>query len=317
MANDSQPLMTTVQTFVYGSACTLVLPGVLFVISAVLVGYRGITQEHSDMPLAGFLANIMLQMTPLIALKIKIWMAADRVSLVPLVLAKTLMIHATLEFLRISSQVIHPRTIPKLPLAVDFVGLFSALALLKYEFEYPINPMVWAQHIDVRNLVALACGASLVTEVGFAFIPEAWMDETTKLYFQDPLEPGKVMFTAANYIDIVAFMPIVWRLYKAENELEEAAVGTTVSDKAKRQVRMFFLFVGAFYLWDDVIDPIMGLLDEPVAMMAHAAHFMLLLDFAGFFTFQVSQPASLASKELNMERGEQLQGLLSQEEDDY
>jgi len=288
----------------------------LFLVSAVLVGYRGVTQQHTDMPLSGFLANIMLQMTPLIALKIKIWSATDRVSLVPLVLAKTLMIHATLEVLRIVSQMGHPRSVPKLPLAVDCAGLCAALALLKWEFEYPLNPLVWAQHVDVRNLVILACGAALVTEVGFAFLPESWMDEQTKAYFADPLEPGKVMFTAANYIDIVAFMPIVWRLYRAENELEDAAVGTTVSGTAKRQVKLFFLFVGAFYAWDDVIDPIMGLLDEPIAMMAHAAHFMLLLDFAGFFTFQVAQPTNVTT-EMGMERGEQLQGLLSQDDDDY
>lgn len=317
MPQDDSSLVSTVQTFVHTSTCTLVLPGVLFVISAVLVAYRGITQEHTDMPLSGFLANIMLQMTPLIALKIKIWVATDRISLVPLVLAKTLMIHATLEFLRIISQVIHPHSIPRLPIAIDCLGLAAALGLLKYEFEFPLNPMVWAQHVDVRNLIALAVGASLVTEVGFSFLPESWMDESTKTYFKDPLAPSQVLFTAANYIDIVAFMPIVWRLYQAENDMEESAVGTTVSDTAKRQVKCFFLFVGTFYAWDDVIDPIMGLLDEPVAMMAHAAHFMLLLDFAGFFIFQVAQPKSM-STELGMERGEQLQGLLSQnDEDDY
>lgn len=308
-------MSTQVLTFVHGSACTMVLPGLLFLISAVLVAYRGITQEKKDMPLSGFLANIMLQMTPLIALKIKIWSASDRVSLVPLVLAKTLMLHATLEVLRIVSQMIHPGTVPKLPLAIDVLGLALALALLKYEFEYPLNPMVWAQHVDVRNLLALAVAAALTTEVGFAFLPESWMDDTTKEYFRDPLEPGKVLFTAANYVDIVAFMPIVWRLYQADNALDDSSGGVTVSGKAKRQIKLFFAFVGAFYVWDDVIDPIMGLLDEPIAMMAHAAHFMLLLDFAGFFIFQVATPTNITA-DAGMERAEQLQGLLSPDEED-
>merc|ERR1719343_1035445 len=89
------------------------------------------------MPLSGFLANIMLQMAPLIALKVKIWVATDRISLVPLVLCKTLMIHTTLEALRLVSQAIHPGQVQQLPVFVDFAGFCFALALLKWEFDYP------------------------------------------------------------------------------------------------------------------------------------------------------------------------------------
>merc|ERR1712203_933944 len=103
--------------------------------------------------------------------------------------------------------------------------------------------------------------------------------------------------------------------YQVEAEFSDCNVGTVVSEETKRMVKWFFVFVIGFYSWDDVIDPIMHLMDEPIAMMAHAAHFCLLLDFACFFLFQVSSPnlgAKDGNEKLMRERGEQLQGLLSE-----
>merc|ERR1719436_845362 len=112
-------------------------------------------------------------------------------------------------------------------------------------------------------------------------------------------------------------MPVLWRFYQAENELEDSHLGTNVSTEAKSQIHLFFMFVFCFYTWDDVIDPIMSLLDEPVAMMAHAAHFVLLLDFCGFFLFQAGNPMTAGGSGFK-ERREQLQGLLAEDglEDD-
>ncbi|CAE7226252.1 unnamed protein product [Symbiodinium sp. CCMP2592] len=124
------------------------------------------------------------------------------------------------------------------------------------------------------------------------------------------LSLANVLFAAANYVDVVGFMPVVWRLYQAENALDDFAVGTMVSLEAKQQVRVFFGFVCTFYLWDDVLEPISSMMDEPVGMMAHAAHFIMLIDFAGFFLFQVNNPTT------TKERGEQLQGLLDEDAQD-
>ena len=48
---------------------------------------------------------------------------------------------------------------------------------------------------------------------------------------------ANVLFAAANYVDVVGFMPVVWRLYQAENALDDFSVGTTVSLEAKQQER--------------------------------------------------------------------------------
>lgn len=308
MADPMQSTINQVQTVMHGSACTLVLPGILFVVSFVLLAYRNYTEGNDDLPLNGFLANIMLQMLPLIAFKVKLWSAQDRVSLVPLVLCKTLLMHVVLSSYRIMSGVVMGIGEEKLMFAVDCAGLLAALAILKWEFEFPMSPLHWIQHKDVTNLVILASFGAFCSHAFFIVLQPSWMSDSTRAQSKNFHVPS-ILFTAANYVDIVAFMPVVWRLYQAE-EYEDSNTGTTVTVEAKRHARVFFAFVIAFYSWDDVIDPAMTLLEEPLAMMAHAAHFMLLLDFAGFFIFQVSKPTTVK------EHNEQLQGLLSRDDDD-
>lgn len=313
--NEEASVVNQVQNVVHGSTCTLVVPGILSLLSMVLLFYRGVTQEHTDLPLNGFLANILIQMCPLAALKWKLWSCSDRVSLVPLVLCKTLLMHVIVGVFRVASQTLDGMIYGKLVFAADSTMLIMACLILKYEFEFSLNPMTWIVHTDVRNLTILSCVAALVTEVGFEISPSSkWSDET-RSFFANPLVPSKVLFTAANYVDIIAVMPLVWRLYQAEAEHDDYNIGTTVSSTAKRQAQFFFFFLFCFYAWDDVIDPVLSLLDEPLAMMAHAAHFILVLDFAGFFLFQVQQPSTTQSPS-GMERGEQLQGLLSAPDDD-
>jgi len=314
MAHDVVPWTEQVQNFVHDSGCTLVLPGLLLLCSSVLLVYRHATEERFDLPLGGFLANILLSMLPLVALKAKIWSCSDRVSLVPLALVKTLLMHCTLGIMRLASQFMTGGDLGKQQFCFDIAVIAGALALLKWEFDFPLTVGSILQHHDVRNLIIMAFGGALFTEGLFIYGP-AWLVGSGVFADKDGLTPTKVFFTASNYVDIVAFMPVVRKLYEVENSLEDCAIGTVVSVEAKRQVRLFFLFVCAFYAWDDVIDPVMHLLDEPLAMMGHAAHYMLLLDFAGFFFFQVGNAQSGGMSWSNKERGEVLQGLLEEGND--
>lgn len=298
------------QNVAYDSSWTLALPGGLLVLSAVLLAYRNVTEEKSDVPLNGFLANILLQMMPLIVLKMKIWSCSDRVSLVPIVLCKTLLMHVALSSCRLCSSImLNSGESDKLPIMMDILGLLGALALLKYQFEFSMSPLDWIMHQDVRNLIILAIGGAFASHAFFVVMQPSWMGDLTRQQSQEMYFPW-ILFTAANYIDIVAFMPVVWRIYQAE-EHEESS-GTAVCVGAQSQTRAFFMYVIAFYMWDDVIDPIMTIMNEPLAMMAHAAHFVLLLDFAGFFSFQVSQ----ANTSIVKDQGE-LSGLLAREDDDH
>lgn len=298
-----------ISNLVHGSNCTLVVPGILLTVSAGLLAYRQATEGLYDLPLNGFLGCILLQMLPLVALKAKIYTCNDRVSLVPLVLVKTLLMHIFLEIMRISSQAANGIEGNKLNVAVDVLNLVLGVAILRVSFDFPMTLQSFLQHHDVRNLLGLAVSAAFVSEAFFVYVEPSWMSEATRHYIKDGLVFSKVFFVASNYVDIVATMPIVWRLYRAESEMDDCVVGTMVSLEAKKQMQYFFAFLVSFYAYDDVIDPVLTLLDEPLAMMAHAAHFMLVLDFAAFFLFQANQAGTST---VAKERGEQLQGLLAE-----
>jgi len=304
MAELISHLFAQSQQLMHGSGCTVVIPGILLTAACVLLAYRQLTEEKHHLPLSGFLANILLQMLPLIALKVKIWRCPDRVSLVPHVLVKTLLMHVALEIFRVSSQIMQNMPYGKACVAFDVACAVAGLAILHWVFEFPFTFSSIKEHRDVRNLVAMALAAAFAVESFFVFYQPEWMADATRAYIADGVLVSKTFFVAANYIDIVAFMPAVWRLYQAEGDLEDCSAGTLVGADARRQVQFFFAFLFGFYLWDDVIDPIQDLTDEPLAMAAHGAHFVLLLDFAGFFLFQVKNPPGI------QERSEQLQGLL-------
>lgn len=277
--------------------------------SAVLCVYRQMTEDQSDLPLTGFLATILFSMLPLMALKAKIWSCSDRVSLVPMVLVKTLLMHLALEVLRVVSQCLegwNSIVRNRANFSFDCFMLVMALTALRMCFEIPMTPSYFWDHRDVRNLVGMSIGVALASEVFFTMIMPG---DTTRRAVAG-IKLSTVLFAAANNVDVIGFMPVVWRLYQAENALDDFAVGTMVSMEARQQVKVFFAFVIAFYTWDDVLEPIWSLIDEPVGMMAHAAHFIMLIDFAGFFLFQVNTPTTAK------EKGEQLQGLLDEDAQD-
>mmetsp|Transcript_67040 Transcript_67040/g.160680 ORF Transcript_67040/g.160680 Transcript_67040/m.160680 type:complete len:313 (+) Transcript_67040:58-996(+) len=303
--------IATAQTLVHASNCTLVVPGILLVVSAGLFAYRGVTEDKFDLPLNGFLFNIMLQMMPLVALKFKIWSCNDRVSLVPLVLVKTMLMHVALSTMRVVSQAIEGVSYRKSEFAFDVAALVGAVMVLHFVFQVPLTLVHYIKYQDVRNLVIMATAAAFAAEAYFVYVVPWWEGQPVS-FAGSNLQTSKILFVAANYVDILAFMPVVWRLYQVENEMDDFSIGTKVSNEARTQARWFFLYVCGFYFWDDVFDAIMTLSDEPIAMMAHGAHYMLLLDFAGFFSFQVTSP-QLTGVNKDKEKGEQLQGLLSNE----
>jgi hypothetical protein len=262
-----------------------------------------------------FLAAILMQMLPLIALKLKIYACGDRLALVPRVIVKTLLMHLVLAAIRCLPNFPPMNTWNRLwnqdlytaQFWFDVGALIACFLLLRNVFGYQFHLRSIIEEREVRNLCGMAIVGAAATEVGCLYLPERWLSEGTKAYIQDVDITGKIVFTAANFIDVLAFMPVVWKLYQAENDDDSA--GCQVHEEARRQVLLFFAFVCGFYSWDDVIDPIRSYAkQESVALLAHGAHFILLLDFAAFFIMQVWAPSK--------EKGEQLQGLL-QEVDNF
>lgn len=289
-----------------GTKTNMLIPGILTLSCFGLLGYHYSTQETYDYAMCHFLAIVCLQMFPLLALKMKIYQCGDRLSLVPRVLVKTILMHIVLAILRIIPPFMRRNwTIYDMQLGVDVCGLLAAIGVLSSVFGYHLTPRTFIEEREVRNLCVMAIIAAFSTEVVVGIFPKTFSFAEATGMMQERGFIKKTVFTAANYVDVIAFMPVVLKLYEIERD-DDIHAGTSVPMEARRQVLMFFTFVVGFYSWDDVIDPIRnyeGTYDV-VAMMAHAAHFVLLLDFAAFFIMQVWTPSS--------NKGEQLQGLLEQ-----
>jgi len=288
------------------SNTNMIVPGSAFLGLCGLLTYHHATQESYEHAMSHFLFAIFLQMLPLLALKIKIYQCGDRLALVPKVIVKTMLMHAVLSVLRISPQLWvfgqHQISLYNLQFAFDVCALIACVLILRQVFSFQWSLKLFVEEREVRNLVSMGILGAVATEVACLYLPAAWVSEGTLAYIREGDLVNKILFTAANYVDVLAFMPVVWKLYQAESD-DDFGSGTQVPEEARKQVLLFFLFVVGFYAWDDVIDPIRNIsMEYSIAMMAHAAHFVLLLDFACFFIFQVWTPSS--------SKGEQLQGLL-------
>lgn len=292
-----------------GAKTNMLVPGILTLTCVGLVGYHYGTSQSYDHSMLHFLSIILLQMFPLLALKLKIYQCGDRLSLVPRVLVKTLWMHVMLSFCRLVPPLMSRGywNCWDLQFMLDFISLIAALVILKKVFDYQFTLPNMLGEREVRNIVVMAVIAAMITETLIdGVLPKDWsISELTRNFIQDRAPTGKFLFTLANYVDVLAFLPVVLKLYEIERE-DDSSATVQVPQETKKQVLVFFAYVIGFYSWDDVIDPIRDS-SYDIAMMAHAAHFVLLLDFACFFTFQVWSPSSA--------KGEQLQGLLEKDFD--
>lgn len=300
----AQPLM-------HESSCTIVVPGVLLSVASFLMCYRVATEEKHDAPLTGFLGQLVLQMLPMIALKYKMWTLSDRVSLVPKVLVKTLLMHLFVIVLRIIYLILKQ--------SFDFDKFFVYQILLgmavcwtlKNHFNFSFSPGAFLEHVDVRNILVLACACAFASEFVVLFIEPRFASFSAYEFMQEGMKPRTLVLTASNYLDIVAFMPAVWKLYVVEKEFEDTPQGTMVSYEEQQQSKWFFAIVFAFYAWDDALYPNFVMQNvETMVLVGHAAHLVLLLDFVGFFLFQVKNAGVGAVKT------EQMHGLLERGFDD-
>lgn len=283
----------------------MLLPGVATLVSCGLIGYHYGTNTDKSESKLHFLSILCLQMFPLVALKLKMYQCGDRLSLVPRVLVKTLLMHFVLSILRLCTYpMLREFTIwGNLQFWLDVGFMLGALLILRQVFGFKWTLRTVIDEHEVRNLVVMGVLAAVTTETLTGIMPES-LSDLTRNWNTDKYYLTKIVFTSANYVDVLAFVPVVLKLFQIERE-DDQSTGTLMLEDSRRQVLIFFAYVVTFYSWDDVLDPLRDA-EMDVSMMAHAAHFVLLLDFACFFIFQVWSPSSA--------KGEQLQGLLEEGE---
>lgn len=275
-----------------------------------MLAYRIYGAESYDWPLRHFLSMIVVQMLPLVALKIKIWKAEDRLGILPRFAVKTFLMHVALLIFRIPSYFVYDLELGALQVYADALTLVVALAILHRIFGFRWTRACLSEHSDVRSIIFLSLVAAAGTDIlstGVSFFSK--MPAWNRRWLSNTL------VTASNYVDITAFVPIVWMLYRAEriDDGDGATTGQVISEDLRRQALSFFSFIVCFYCVEDLVVPITTIFNETMAMVAHVCHFCLLLDFTAFFMFQVFRQQPSTGKR----GGEQLRGLLTEDLDGF
>lgn len=263
-----------------------VVPGILLLLASSMLVHRHMThlshsEEQSDV-LKTFLALIIVQMLPLVALEMKIMSCADPVGLFCKFATPVTVVHAF--FLGLRLVLYHHYDLPCL--LCSGAGLVGALlAIWK---GYHQSWMSIAQCSGVWGLISLALVASLCTSASDEYFQPEWMSPTSWESFLDT-----VFLTSNTYIELVAFVPAVWIVYREkqnDGRVQVESVDTV------RTCTAFFLFIVGFYVAEDLLNAYFAYQISWMASMGHLVHFCLLVDFACYVLAHIYNPDKLVGE---------------------
>lgn len=256
------------QVVLHGQSNNAALPAVLVAAASLLVVYKHFTDEQGGDPIKHFLGMIVIQMVPLVFLEMKILSCPDPVGMLSRFGTKVLLMHACFLGLRVAAW-------PLLEVGLGFcnvLGLAFVCVALHWGFQFRCSSI--CAHMDICLLLLLAVSGAFFTEL-LDFKRAASLLECT-------------IFTASSYVEILAFMPAVWIVYKGvkKNDDEKPSDPNSV----QLQAIFFFAFLVPFYVMEDVISAFRVGGEEPFAALGHVGHFILLLDFACFLLSHIYNP---------------------------
>lgn len=269
----SSSLMWQAQHLLHGKNSNA-LPALLLAVAGILVMYRHMTEEvWEGNQLKTFLALIMIQMLPLVLIEIKISSCPDPMSLLSRFGPKVLLMHACF---------LGPRCIYNgimFNSFTDILGLIGSCAALHVAFGFRMTLRTMYEHRDVFGLLFLAFLTAVVEESLFIWNQSGFSWDLA------------LIIAACNYAEILAFMPAVWMVFRGAGELSPCP--TAGDADIRRKATYFFGFMVAFYVCEDICQIPSVWEDYKLAALAHIAHFLLVLDFAGFMLAHIYSPEKI------------------------
>jgi len=257
-----------------------IVPGALMLVASSLVVYRHMFEETNGQRdgLKTFLAMIVVQMLPLVALEMKIMSCADPVGLFCKFAVPVTLMHGSFLLMRVFHTYIVTQSLDSFA-TLDGFRLLCGLIGAAYTMHRGFCQRWYSifQHQTVCNLLLLGFVAAGSTVSLEAYVDKVGIDYTD------------VLSTAIDYVELLAFVPAVWVVYRQSDSR-----GSDLDSVAtKRTSTAFFLFLVIFYLTEDIFQAYEALSTAPVASIAHLAHFCLLLDFAFYVLAHVYNPEKL------------------------
>jgi hypothetical protein len=250
---------------------SVVLPGALLLCSCLFVIYEHLSLgEYGRTTVRNFLFLILLSMLPLGFLETKILSCADPVGTISKFSGKVLMMHASFLALRLLSAYLNSSSN-----LYALLGFIVAAALLPLYFGFTSTRIIFREHSDVWCILGMAVLGAVITE-GCAAYDSGFLKVYARGYRLGALMRSMVD-SAELYIELLAFVPAMWRVCRPNGGAQQ----TDVAETRQRAVA-FFAFTVAFYFTEDVFSAISLGGEMRLAALGHIAHFLLLVDFAGF-----------------------------------
>jgi len=268
-----------------------VVPGGLLCIACGLVVYRHMTEEQSDEHdfLKTFLAMILCQCLPLVALEMRIMSCADPVGLFCKFAVPVTGLHTVFLVMRFCIY----EHFDSHYLWCSGFGL--ALAIITMWKGVYWSPRGILHHKSVWALTILCILGAAGTEMLDSFLNPVDPDLAGFFDKVDRHDSWKalavaILQAANNYLEILAFVPAVWMVYREDKNATRLQIEEL---DTKRTSLAFFLFLVGFYLTEDVLNSYEAWAVAPLASFAHMVHFMLLLDFACYILAHIYNPEKL------------------------
>jgi len=270
------------------------VPGALLSVAGTLVIHRHATADvYGHDHIKTFLGMIIIQMLPLVALEMKIMSCADPVGLFCRFATPVTLVHAVFLCLRLGMYKLYSTT----DLIYNGLGLVGALATMILGFK--CSPTSFLRCRNVWGIVLLALAAAFLTNAMDSYLnPQykylEWNDDGNYDAGQDGDEEYEYkppvrtwifihdnfisdMFSTANsYIELTAFVPAVWMVYRQDQNVYD----DTDRVSTKHKATAFFLFLAGFYLIEDVKSAFDVWSYTKAGSIGHILHFGLLCDFA-------------------------------------
>lgn len=242
-------------------------------------------EEFQEDVVKTFLALILVQMLPLVALEMKIMSCADPVGLFCKFAMPVTLTHAFF----LGMRIVMYDTYDAMTLKVSCVGLVAAFVTMIKGFRASL--MTVLQCYTVWSLIMLSYIAAFVTSSITLYLSEhyhaSWYVFEWEQFFRD------VLHNSNSYIELVAFVPavlMVFRENKNEHRFDVASTDT------KRTATAFFLFLVGFYILEDLGNAYNALGITVLASLGHTAHFLLLVDFACYVLAHIYNPDKLVGE---------------------
>jgi len=270
----------SIHNIIHGG-CSSVLPIVILTAACCLVLYQHMTAKEADhFAIRTFLALIVVSMTPLALLEKKLLSCSDPLGLLYKFSGKVILMQTIQLSLRVGAGIYLPDFASGF-LSTNCILLVSAVVLLPTIFGLRPTKQWIVEQRDVMLLAVLAFSFAVFTEIADGY-------QGYQSLFNKSLMTRHILNSitqASDYLELVSFVPAVWMVCR-DKELKEVDVNA-----ARKRATALIAFLLSFYFIEDVVAAWVLLGSSlPLAVMGHTAHFLLVVDFALYFSAHLFDP---------------------------